>query len=160
MNGTEGTITMTAIADGIIPAKTGAVICGEAGQYLFTKASTESTAVAGNLLRGYAGTEGYAEVALPEDGSVNYVLTVEGGKVGFYKKASGFKVYNHKAYLNVPSAQNVRSLAIRFEGDGSTGVDMTTDNSQQTTVIYDLQGRRVENPTKGIYIVNGKKIIK
>ena len=160
MENGEGVITMTKIEDGIIPAETGAVICGEAGQYLFTKASTEGTTVAGNLLRGYAGTAEYAEVALPTDGSVNYVLTVKDGKVGFYKKASGFKVYNNKAYLNVPAAQNVRSLAIRFDGDGSTGVDMTTDNSQQTTVIYDLQGRRVENPTKGIYIVNGKKIIK
>ena len=35
----------------------------------------------------------------------------------------------------------------------------TTDNGQQTTDIYDLQGRRVENPTKGIYIVNGRKVV-
>ena len=160
MENGEGVITMTKIEDGIIPAGTGAVICGAEDSYTFTKASANGSPVAGNLLCGYAGTAEYAEVALPTDGSVNYVLTVKDGKVGFYKKASGFKVYNNKAYLNVPAEHNVRSLAIRFEGDGSTGVDMTTDNSQQTTVIYDLQGRRVENPTKGIYIVNGKKIIK
>ena len=35
----------------------------------------------------------------------------------------------------------------------------TTDNGQQTTVIFDLAGRRVENPTKGLYIVGGKKMI-
>ena len=35
----------------------------------------------------------------------------------------------------------------------------STDNGQQTTDIYDLQGRRVESPTKGIYIVNGKKVV-
>jgi hypothetical protein len=35
----------------------------------------------------------------------------------------------------------------------------TTDNGGQTTVIYDLQGRRVENPTKGIYIVKGRKVV-
>ena len=40
-----------------------------------------------------------------------------------------------------------------------TGIDMTTDNRQQTTVIYDLMGRKVESPAKGIYIVNGKKVI-
>ena len=33
------------------------------------------------------------------------------------------------------------------------------NNGQQTPVIYDLQGRRVENPTKGIYIKDGKKIM-
>jgi hypothetical protein len=35
----------------------------------------------------------------------------------------------------------------------------TIDNGQQITTIYDLQGRRVENPTKGIYIVNGRKVV-
>ena len=35
----------------------------------------------------------------------------------------------------------------------------TIDNGQQTTVIYDLQGRQVENPDKGIYIVNGRKVV-
>ena len=157
MNGTEGTITMTAITDGIIPAKTGAVIRGAAGQYLFTKASTEGTAVAGNLLRGYAGTAEYAEVALPGDGSINYVLTVQGDKAAFYKKEAGFKVYNNKAYLNVPAAQNVRSLAIRFEG--STEIETSTLNPQPSTEVYDLMGRRVLNPTKGMYIVNGRKVV-
>ena len=159
MNGTEGTITMTAIADGIIPAETGAVIRGAAGQYLFTKASTEGTAVAGNLLRGYAGTAEYAEVAFPTDGSVNYVLTVQGGKVGFFRKEAGFKVYNNKAYLNVPAAQNVRSLTIRFEGDGSTGIENSKLRIENSEVIYDLMGRRVLNPTKGVYVVGGKKVI-
>ena len=33
------------------------------------------------------------------------------------------------------------------------------DNSGKTTVFYDLQGRQVTNPTKGIYIVNGRKVV-
>ena len=41
----------------------------------------------------------------------------------------------------------------------TTDVDMTTDNSGQTTVIYDLRGRRVEKATKGIYIVGGRKVV-
>lgn len=43
---------------------------------------------------------------------------------------------------------------------GTTDIDVeTTDDGQQTTEsIYDLQGRRVENSSKGIYIVNGKKV--
>ena len=43
--------------------------------------------------------------------------------------------------------------------EGDTGIDMTTDNRQQTTVIYDLMGRKVESPAKGIYIVGGKKVV-
>ena len=156
----KGVITMSAITDGVIPAKTGAVIRGKAGQYLFTKASTEGTAVTGNLLRGYAGTAEYDEVALPEDGSVNYVLTVEGGKVGFFRKEAGFKVYNNKAYLNVPTSEgNAPALTIRFEGDGSTGIENSELKIQNSEFIYDLMGRRVLNPTKGVYVVGGKKVI-
>ena len=101
-------------------------------------------------------------MALPTDGSTNYVLTVMNDKAGFYRKEAGFKVYNHKAYLNVPDAQNVRSLAIRFGADEeTTSIDngqLTIDN--ENVVIYDLIGRCVTNLTKGIYIVNGKKIVK
>ena len=152
-----GYISMTLIKDGIIPAETGALICGEKGDYEFTPSAEAGTAVEGNLLKGYAGSFEYDEVALPGDGSVNYVLTVVDGKVGFYKKVSAFKVYYNKAYLNVPAAQNVRSLAIRFEG--STEIETSTLNPQPSTEVYDLMGRRVLNPTKGMYIVNGRKVV-
>ena len=159
MNGTEGTITMTAIADGIIPAETGVVIRGEAGQYLFTKASTEGTTVTGNLLLGYAGTEEYANVDLPNDGSVNYVLTVKNDVAGFYRKDAGFKVYNNKSYLNVPGSAGARAIYFSFD-DGATGIFETESGEQKTENCYDLSGRRVHKAQKGIYIVNGKKVLK
>ena len=47
-----------------------------------------------------------------------------------------------------------------IKSTNTTGIEVeTTDNGGQPTVIYDLQGRRVENPTKGIYIKDGKKIM-
>lgn len=46
---------------------------------------------------------------------------------------------------------------IVFEDDTVTAVDSPVAQSEQTIVIYDLQGRRVKNPSTGIYIVNGKK---
>ena len=54
------------------------------------------------------------------------------------------------------------SIRIRVAGEDeeATGIsspEATTDNAEQ--VIYDLHGRRVKNPTKGIYIVNGKKTV-
>ena len=44
-------------------------------------------------------------------------------------------------------------------GQGTTSIDtqLTTDNAE--LVIYDLTGRRVEKMEKGIYIVNGKKVL-
>ena len=33
------------------------------------------------------------------------------------------------------------------------------DENGNVTGVYDLQGRKVENPSKGIYIINGKKTL-
>jgi len=48
-------------------------------------------------------------------------------------------------------------------GVNYVGIDDVENDNTETTFdgpVYDLQGRRVENPTRGIYIVNGKKVIK
>lgn len=159
MEGTEGTITLTALTEGIIPAKTGCVIRGAEGAYTFTKAATAGSVITDNLLRGYAGTEAYAEVALPTDGSTNYVLTVMDGVAGFYRKAAGFKVYNNKAYLNVPT--NVKALRMRFvDADGTTEIHDVMIEQSADNCIYDLTGRRVRYAGKGVYIVNGKKVMR
>ena len=154
-----GTITMNAINNGIIPAQTGVLICGEPADYEFVTSTEPGTAVEGNLLKGYAGSFEYDNVTLAE-GYTTYVLTVKNDEAGFYKKTSGFKVYYNKAYLQVPTTQ-LANLRIRFgKQEGTTSIDnsqLTIDNSQ--LVIYDLTGRRVEKMEKGIYIVNGKKVV-
>ena len=159
---TKNTITMTQIEDGIIPAKTGVVLRGTADKKydFFYTAEDGTTETGGNMLRGYAGAAEYKELSLVEN-YTTYVLAVENDKAGFYKKEEAFKVYNHKAYLQVP-AQAVSSLAIRFDGEGVTSIDnskLTIDDTE--VVIFDLFGRRVETMAKGgVYIVNGKKVVK
>lgn len=44
------------------------------------------------------------------------------------------------------------------QSDGIEEVNSTVQQSQ-STVIYDLQGRQVANPTRGIYIVGGRKVV-
>ena len=160
MNDGVGTIAMTAITDGVIPAKTGVLLCAEEGEYVFGKVESEGTAVTGNMLYGYAGANEYENVALPTDGSTNYVLAVQNEKAGFYRKDKGFKVYNNKAYLNLPaSVAGARALYFSF-GDDATGILETESGEQKTENCYDLSGRRVEKAQKGIYIVNGKKVVR
>ena len=59
--------------------------------------------------------------------------------------------------------QSISSSAIRNrvagEEDGTTGINDTQLAQDKQQTVYDLQGRPVENPTKGIYIVNGKKTL-
>lgn len=162
MEAGEGSITMTKIEDGIIPAKTGVVICGEGNKKydFFYTAEDGEAETDGNLLRGYAGAAEFRNVSLTDD-FTTYVLTVINEIAGFYKKENAFKVYNHKAYLNIPKGVAAQALKIRFNDDnGTTGIDnpeLSVGNAG--TNIYDLSGRRVQKATKGVYIVNGKKVV-
>ena len=44
--------------------------------------------------------------------------------------------------------------------DQTTAIVSIKDGEVKNVTYYDLQGRHVEKPTKGIYIVNGKKVVK
>ena len=61
------------------------------------------------------------------------------------------------------AAAEARSIRLRIIGengeDDTTRIDNLGIRNHQSEIIYDLQGRRVENPTKGIYIVNGKRVV-
>ena len=71
---------------------------------------------------------------------------------------NGLTLGANKAYLVLTDP--ARSISIRFgEGDDTTDIAPSTLSPQPSTEIYDLMGRRVLNPTKGVYIVNGKKIV-
>ncbi|MBQ4387642.1 MAG: hypothetical protein II822_08580, partial [Prevotella sp.] len=76
--------------------------------------------------------------------------------VGFYKLSSTGTIGANKAYLTY-GASLTRSF---FGFDETTGIEMpTAEVIDADAVVYDLQGRRVAQPTKGLYIVNGKKVI-
>ena len=86
-----------------------------------------------------------------------YVLAKKSGVVGFYKLASATKVLAGKAYLEISGGSAPAFIGF---GDGTTGIDEVRSNTEEVRSDYhDLQGRRVAQPTKGLYIVNGKKVI-
>ena len=63
--------------------------------------------------------------------------------------------------LHIDPSQS-RSLVLNFEEEGTpTGVGHTeiTESTEMADAIYDLQGRRIEKPKKGLYIVNGRKVM-
>ena len=81
--------------------------------------------------------------------------------------AEGASLGAFRFYLKVDSRSGVNAMqgnAIRMriigedgEEDDATGIDTPEFKDQKSELIFDLQGRRVENPTKGVYIVNGVK---
>jgi hypothetical protein len=160
MEGETGVITLTKIQTEVVPAKTGVIITGKPGYYDFTSVTSDAS-VGENFMCGYAGPAEKKLVTLTDDASY-YILTVADKNVGpgFYKKGYDFNVYNNKAYLKLPKTV-AASLRFRFNNnDGTTDIiEVPTEALNGNVEIYDLSGRRVEKAGKGVYIVNGKKVI-
>jgi hypothetical protein len=78
--------------------------------------------------------------------------------IGFYG-FSGKAITDNKAFLKLDSSfagMNVMMVSAEDYADGINEAVVATDNNG---TMYDLQGRQVSNPTKGLYIVNGKKMV-
>ena len=164
---TKATGALTAAAQTSVPANTGLYLEGAATTYNvpvianFDASGDED--ITGNMLKG---SVTQIDDLPQEDGSyTNYILTVNTKDYGnvatpkFYKVNSGGNILlANKAYLQILTANAARDF-FWFE-DESTGVDATlTDSNSVKGEVFDLQGRRVAQPTKGLYIVNGKKVL-
>ena len=105
-----------------------------------------------------------------EDGYYYYKLAYDDytakTDLGFYWGAEDggvFSVPAGKAYLKVAQTADKAVTAFRFDGTTVTGIgNVATDGAaQQVKSAYTIDGRRVDanRLTKGIYIVNGKKVV-
>lgn len=77
--------------------------------------------------------------------------------IGFYSFKGNY-ITGNKAFmiLDVAGATNVMIVTPEAYADGISETQVATESN---AVIYDLQGRQVANPVKGIYVVNGKKVV-
>ena len=95
----------------------------------------------------------------------NYKFTIADGDAApmFYPFEDNTTFSAGKAYLQIPtawlSATAQKSLSVRFDDGETTDIDELKGESGEVKTIYDLSGRVVENPTSGIYIINGKKVV-
>ena len=100
----------------------------------------------------------------PEDEDseyTNFVLAKREGVVGFYKVAQQGALAPNKAYLQIPTASLTSTSGangITFVEDGTTAIQSVT-TATTDDAWYTLQGVRVAQPTRGLYIHNGKKVV-
>ena len=155
-----------------LPANTGAILKAEPGYYTFTQTEEKIDTWDDNLLYGsvediYWYGDGYVlskqngVVALYK-GKLNYILkdgvpekVTEGGK--YFKNNAG------KALLPTTSLiADARFLVFSFGDDMETGITETENGNVETenAEVYDLSGRRVQNAKKGIFVINGKVVVK
>lgn len=150
---------------GVIPAHTGIIFSGGEGVHNFVVSAATATAeFETNLLRGTT----TKTLITPEAGSTYYVLEEGAIGAGLYiatlTEEDGTAFYNNanEAYLLVqtPVDQSEPVLTFRFGKQDGTKIGEAELNTQLPTVIYDLTGRRIpEIVEKGIYIINGKKVV-
>lgn len=140
-----------------VPANTGVLLYKDGG-------TTEEIPVLtgdANDVRGNVFKRGTGAAVASEDGSLrNYILNNVGGVVGFYK-AAGKTVATNRAYIQIDEKRTPVKGFIALPGsDEETGIETMRDGeNEKMSAIFDLSGRRVAKPTRGLYIVNGKKVL-
>lgn len=148
VNDTEVTFTkITGVIAGGVPF----ILYGESDadcqlQYAEEAGETfESNMLVGTLAPTYVTTE--------ENGATNYGL-----KDGNFLKINPGVVPANKAYLQVKDV-NAAALRIVFADGEATAIEAVESAAKNDGVYYNIAGQRVQTPTSGIYIVNGKKVL-
>lgn len=151
-------LKLTEIAGGIIPANEGVILQNtnksEAANINLTITPEETTSLTGNQLRGVtAKREGYTA-------KQNYVLAKGNKGIGFYK-ANFTAIAANKAYLPIENITNAQGVMMAFSfGNEVTGIDNVNTAAPAAKKYYDLQGRRVLYPAKGIFVAeDGQKVL-
>ena len=160
-------------ADAILPAMTGAgknagvILSGGVDDFVTINAvakgaETTATGIDENLLAG-SGNYPYT-IGTQFDDNNPYTAYIfaqpEGKELGFYiaDLNAGADLPAHKAFLAVPKGADAREF-IGFEAGETTSIDVRSMMEEVRGEVYNLNGQRVAQPTKGLYIVNGRKFV-
>ena len=173
VNFTELPNNQSASDEGVILKTSGNL--GESHPIFTTDVNTTPQKPASNALVG-TGDKATEFATAKKEGFQNYILTtkyfhldkedqvIDGNRQCFYKWVKG-DTKSNLAYLQLKNPSNVNAaktvIYLDWFGD-TTGIHGMTAPSQVTSgkTYYTLDGRKVTSPTqKGIYIINGKKII-
>ena len=163
----EGKLVVDSYATGaVVPANTGVMVAAlEGGNYVVNLSSETGTSVFGNgnMLKPAVTAITADDMSAAAPSCKYYRLTMHNGTdIGFWwgaAEGTAFALAANKAYLAVPTSVGAPAQGFGFGDDETTGIGATLNDNVNDNVIYDLSGRRVTNPTKGLYIMNGKKVV-
>ena len=152
-NYSTGSILLTRVYQ--VPAGTGLMLVGKAGTYQVPHTASSYTYV--NMLKGITTAQ---PVPTTSDGYTNYILMNGADGVLFYKSSGSGNLGANRAYLQIPTRDAGSREVVSFEfDDEATGISSQTEAEPSDERLYNLNGLRVKQPAKGIYIRNGKKIV-
>ena len=148
-------VTMTAVSGDTLAANHPVIAKRQAGAGTVKfKITTKNGTAKPNdsILKGTLGA------AAPADASIAYILVgTTAADTRFAKlDEADATISANRAYLSYTGGSSVRELGLNF---GVTAIKGVAEGVQKQDSVFDLQGRRVEKPAKGLYIVNGKKVL-
>lgn len=147
------TITLTEIADNVITAGEAVILKStEANVSMTTSADASAADYSDNALEG-------VDVATAVAADFKYyVLSNENSTLGFYRY-NGATLGANKAFIKVADAGAPAYFSFNFGGEPTGITNTNRTNNTNISVVYNLSGQRVAQPTKGLYIVNGKTVV-
>ena len=145
----KSSIDLAAVTEA--PANTPLVIKAAEGLYEIKAAASTPAAIGDNDLMAGPLTD--------SDGTNYYVLGQEGAKVGFGLLASGVALPATKAYIPASKFSDGARNFYAFTESETTGIDTVDAQLTIGNSVYNLNGQRIAQPTKGLYIVNGRKVV-
>ena len=159
LNDAQTYLTMNELSGGVVPAGTPVVLVGTSAS---ATASIASNAATSAPLTNTSLTGCYTPVTGISNGVLSGLSVYTLGKdseenVGFFKFTKGSSIGANKAYMTLEANAEVRGFTFNF-GD-INGIGGIAVSANGNTPIFDLQGRRVNSASHGIYIQNGKKIL-
>ena len=145
---TNSAVTLTAV-NSTVAAGTGVILTGTAGEsYNIPVVATGTDISASNLLEASDGTFNVQNAYVLSSGKFHPV------------QAAGIVIPAGKAYLPAGSITSSHALDIEFADGETTGIQsLESQKNLLEGAFYNLAGQRVAQPTKGLYIVNGRKVI-
>ena len=151
----SGEVTMTEVGGNVLAANHPVIAyrSEKAGTVAFNITTADGTAKPGTSI-----LEGTLAPASPANASTAYILVgTTTADTRFAKLDEADAVISaNRAYLSYAGGGSVRELGLNF---GVTAIKGVAEGVQKQDSVFDLQGRRVEKPAKGLYIVNGKKVL-
>lgn len=140
-------------AGSVVEAGTGYVIEAAEGSYPFAVSNEAVSSIGENAL-----TVSDGAVTVGESDNIYVLAQRSDGNVGFLKVASGVEIPAGKAYLELSESQAKASF-LSF-GNIVTAIESTESTAKAGNgVYYSLQGIRTSAPAKGLYVINGKKVV-
>ena len=153
------TLTFTALNQ-TVPAGTGLLLLGETnGETYEIPAVFNGDAVTNDLV----GVTTDTPLQSTEGGIYYFVMkkaTTAEDALAFapLSTSTAVTIPAGKAYVELDTYAGARSLTVAFD-DETTGINSVNGEGIKGNGFYNLNGQRVESPTKGLYIMNGKKVI-